>query len=255
MANSAVLQIIQFKQSLHYKTAWELQKNLQQLLIQQKLSPLNDKPITKSDSNEHYLVLCQHPPVYTLGKNAKHEHLLLTPYELEQRQIDSYHIERGGDITFHGPGQLVLYPIFDLESLATDLHSYLRTLEQIIIDCLAQFKIPAGRIDKLTGVWVGIDTPNPRKIAAIGLKVSRWVTMHGLALNINTDLAYFDHIIPCGIADKGVTSLGVELNQAIDFESVQQELVSILIRAFQFTNVRYLSPEAALSLFSIPNHP
>lgn len=245
MAKQTNLRILYFKSLLPYQTGWNLQKALQQTLINKKLNHDKENPLLRNTS-DHFLVLCQHPPVYTLGKNAKNIHLLLTPYELEKRQIECHHIERGGDITFHGPGQLVGYPIFDLENLSIDLHHYLRLLEQVIIDCLAEYRINAGRINKLTGVWIGFDTPNPRKIAAIGLKISRWVTMHGFALNINTDLSYFEHIIPCGISDKGVTSLEHELIESVNFDTVASLLTEKIIDLFQFSSAIHESTEETL---------
>jgi lipoyl(octanoyl) transferase len=175
----------------------------------------------------NYLVLCQHPHVYTLGKSGKPEHLLLSEAELKAHHATFHRINRGGDITYHGPGQLVGYPILDLDNFFTDIHRYLRVLEEAVIRTLAEYGLVAGRIAGLTGVWLDYEenAPRPRKICAMGVKCSRWVTMHGFALNVNTDLTYFGHIVPCGIADKAVTSLQQELGQAISLTEVENRLL------------------------------
>ncbi|MBC6991478.1 lipoyl(octanoyl) transferase LipB [Hymenobacter sp. BT491] len=176
---------------------------------------------------DNYLLLCQHPHVYTLGKSGKPEHLLLDEAQLAQHGATFHRINRGGDITYHGPGQLVGYPILDLDNFFTDIHRYLRVLEEAIIRLLANYGLSAGRIAGLTGVWLDFaeGAPNPRKICAMGVKCSRWVTMHGFALNLNTDLTYFGHIVPCGITDKAVTSLQQELGHAVSVEEVQERLL------------------------------
>jgi lipoyl(octanoyl) transferase len=165
--------------------------------------------------------------VYTLGKSGHQEHLLLNDEQLAQKEATFYKINRGGDITYHGPGQLVAYPILDLENFFTDIHKYLRLLEEAVILTLADYGLAAGRIDGLTGVWFDFEEQrNPRKICAMGVKCSRWVTMHGLALNVNTDLTYFGHIVPCGISDKAVTSMQQELGRAVVLAEVENKLVA-----------------------------
>jgi len=180
----------------------------------------------------HHLLLCEHPPTYTLGKSGKPEHLLLDEAALADRGASFHRINRGGDITFHGPGQLVAYPILDLEALRPDIHWYLRALEEAVIQTLATYGLRAGRIAGLTGVWLDweTDAPNPRKICAMGVRCSRWVTLHGLALNVNTDLSYFSHIVPCGITDKAVTSLQAELGHAVPLAEVQARLLPALMQ-------------------------
>lgn len=175
----------------------------------------------------NYLLLCQHPHVYTLGKSGKEENLLLSESELARHGATFHRINRGGDITYHGPGQLVGYPILDLDNFFTDIHRYLRVLEEAVIRTLAEYGLAAGRIAGLTGVWLDFEenAPQPRKICAMGVKCSRWVTMHGFALNVNTDLAYFGHIVPCGITDKAVTSLQQELGHAVPMTEVEDRLL------------------------------
>ncbi len=175
----------------------------------------------------NHLLLCQHPPTYTLGKSGKPEHLLLDEAGLARHGATYHRINRGGDITYHGPGQLVGYPILDLDNFRPDIHWYLRTLEEAVIQTLAGYGLRAGRIAGLTGVWLGWEegAANPRKICALGVKCSRWVTMHGFALNVSTDLAYFGHIVPCGIADKAVTSLAQELGRPVAVDEVQERLL------------------------------
>jgi lipoyl(octanoyl) transferase len=165
--------------------------------------------------------------VYTLGKSGKPEHLLLSESELSAHGATFHRINRGGDITYHGPGQLVGYPILDLDNFFTDIHRYLRVLEEAVIRTLADYGLAAGRIEGLTGVWLDYEenAPQPRKICAMGVKCSRWVTMHGFALNVNTDLAYFGHIVPCGITDKAVTSLQQELGHAVPITEVENRLL------------------------------
>ncbi|MGI4864037.1 MAG: lipoyl(octanoyl) transferase LipB [Janthinobacterium lividum] len=178
----------------------------------------------------NHLLFCQHPPTYTLGKSGKPEHLLLDEAALASHGATFYRINRGGDITFHGPGQLVAYPLLDLENFRPDIHWYLRALEEAVIQTLSEYGLQAGRIAGLTGVWLDweADAPNPRKICAMGVRCSRWVTLHGLALNVNTDLSYFGYIVPCGITDKAVTSMQAELGRAIAIEEVQEHLLGHL---------------------------
>ncbi|MDA8947801.1 lipoyl(octanoyl) transferase LipB [Flavobacteriaceae bacterium] len=185
------------------------------------------------DPTTNYLLLVEHPPVFTLGKSGKMEHLLVNQDALAQKGIEFYQTNRGGDITFHGPGQLVVYPIFDLDNFFTDIHKYLRFLEEAVIDTLVEYGLKAKRSPGETGVWLDVGTPFARKICAMGVRASRWVTMHGLALNLNTNLSYFDHIVPCGIQGKGVTSLEKELGNEVDVEGVKEKLLSHLGRLFE----------------------
>lgn len=172
----------------------------------------------------NYLLWVEHPPVVTLGKSGKKEHLLLDAKGLEKQGIEFFKTNRGGDITFHGPGQLVVYPIFDLDNFFTDIHKYLRFLEEAIIETLKEYGLQGMRSPGETGVWLEVGTPFARKICAMGVRASRWVTMHGLALNINTDLSYFDHIVPCGIQGKGVTSLAKELGHPVAPSDVKEKV-------------------------------
>lgn len=216
-----------------FKEAWDIQENLLARNIEIKIS---NKRNSQSQATKNYLLIVEHPHVYTLGKSGDPKNLLLSESELKQRNIDYFPINRGGDITYHGPGQIVIYPIFDLENFEPDLGKYLRTLEEAVILTLKEYNIDSGRIPGLTGVWLDYknNSPNPRKICAIGIKSSRWVTMHGLAFNINTDLNYFDNIIPCGIDDKAVTSLANELEEDVNINEVRKKLVLQLKDLFQF---------------------
>ncbi|MFM6975726.1 MAG: lipoyl(octanoyl) transferase LipB [Sphingobacteriaceae bacterium] len=180
----------------------------------------------------NYLVFVEHPHVYTLGKSGKPENLLLDELGLDAHQAAYYKINRGGDITYHGPGQLVGYPILDLDNFFTDIHLYLRTLEEAVILTLADYGIAAGRYPGYTGVWLEPDLPTARKICAMGVRCSRWVTMHGFAFNVNPDLSYFKHIIPCGIDDKAVTSMEWELGRKVDLEEVKNILKTHIARLF-----------------------
>ena len=178
----------------------------------------------KNELTNNYLLWVEHAAVYTLGKSGKSEHLLLDQQGLEEKGIEFFTSNRGGDITFHGPGQIVGYPIFDLDNFFTDIHKYLRFLEQAVINTLSEYDIKASISKGETGVWLDAETPFARKICALGVRASRWVTMHGFALNVMTDLSYFDHIIPCGIQGKGVTSMAKELGKKISMKEVQDKL-------------------------------
>jgi len=222
-----------------YQEAWQYQETLFREVIDIKLAN-RDKPIDKQVLTPNYLIFCEHPHVYTLGKSGSEANLLLDEKGLKEKNASYYKINRGGDITYHGPGQLVCYPILDLDNYFEDIHKYLRLLEEAIINTLAYFEINAGRIEKLTGVWINYDKAplqgdllQPRKICAMGVRSSRWVTMHGLALNVNTDLAYFGNIIPCGIDDKAVTSMANELDQEVNVQQVQQVLQTKIAELFQ----------------------
>lgn len=210
---------------MSYKSAWDLQENVLGEMVSIKTrnrseslsgSALQEIPV-------HRLYFVEHPPVYTLGKSGKMEHVLLTEEELKEKNIEFFKINRGGDITFHGPGQLVGYPIFDLEQFYTDIGLYLRNIEEVIIRVLDHYGLKGERSAGETGVWMDPDLKGrERKICAIGVRCSRWVTMHGFAFNVNTDLSYFSHIIPCGIQQKQVTSLSKELGRTVNENEVKQ---------------------------------
>lgn len=206
--------------SVDYQEAWDYQTELFDEVVARKIT--NRKvEATEEQMTNNYLLFCEHPHVYTLGKSGSEDNLLLNEMELKEKNASYYKINRGGDITYHGPGQLVGYPILDLDNFFTDIHKYLRFLEEAVILTLKEYDITAGRIKGLTGVWIDHEKQiNPRKICALGVKSSRWVTMHGFAFNINPDLAYFNNIIPCGIDDKAVTSLEKELGKPIQMEEV-----------------------------------
>ncbi|HLF34222.1 MAG TPA: lipoyl(octanoyl) transferase LipB [Cyclobacteriaceae bacterium] len=209
---------------IDYKEAWELQKNLHQRITEVKLAN-RERPASVQVPTENFLIFCQHPHVYTLGKSGSATNLLLDESGLKEKHADFYNIDRGGDITYHGPGQVVGYPILDLENFFTDIHVYLRTLEEMVILTCADYGIRAGRIEGLTGVWIDHEQRlNPRKICAIGVRSSHWITMHGFAFNIETDLSYFNHIIPCGIKDKAVTSLSEELGKKVEIPELEDRL-------------------------------
>ncbi len=216
---------------IDYKEAWDYQEKLLKEAVDLKIAFRNGQT---NEIPNNYLLFCQHPHVYTLGKSGKQEHLLLDDQQLLDKDAKYYKINRGGDITYHGPGQLVVYPIFDLEQFFTDIHKYLRLLEEAVILTLRDFGIISGRVEGLTGVWIEEDTERARKICAMGVKCSRWVTMHGIGFNINTDLNYFSHIIPCGIDDKAVTSMQQELERKIDIEEVSTKLLNHISDLFEF---------------------
>ena len=213
-----------------YAEAWELQTSLNERL---KESRNNGHA---GDTVLHELLFCEHPPVYTLGKSGSEENLRITDQDLRQKSIEFFKINRGGDITYHGPGQIVGYPIFDLNRFFTDVHRYVRSLEEAVIRTLSSYGIEAGRIAAHTGVWLDWTSPRPRKICAIGVHMSRWVTMHGFAFNVNTDLSYYQHIIPCGIdtSMKPVTSMALELGKEIPLEEVKAVLKKHFAEVFDF---------------------
>lgn len=219
-----------------YKETWELQETLFKGIVDLKIK--NRREDTEEPTPNYFLYVT-HPHVYTLGKSGSLENLLLSEKQLEEKGATFYKINRGGDITYHGPGQIVGYPIFDLENFFTDIHKYLRFLEEAIILTLQEYGLSCGRSEGETGVWLGVGTPFARKICAMGVRASRWVTMHGFALNVNADLGYFDNIIPCGIRGKSVTSLQVELGVAhVDEEEVKLKIIKHLSQLFeaQFNN-------------------
>ncbi|MFN5312138.1 MAG: lipoyl(octanoyl) transferase LipB [Flavobacteriales bacterium] len=217
---------------IDYKQAWDLQEELLKTAVDCKIS--NRKNETAVMPQQH-LLFCEHPHVYTLGKSGAFENLLLDEAHLQQIDAQFYKINRGGDITYHGPGQLVMYPILDLEQFFTDIHQYLRYLEEAVIRTLAEFQITAARYEGLTGVWIDADTPRARKICAMGVKCSRWITMHGIALNVSPDLGYFGNIVPCGIQDKAVTSMAKELGREVSNTEVQKVLLREMSAVFNFS--------------------
>ncbi len=218
---------------IDYQQAWDYQEKLLAENVAIK-SQNRQLPLEAQKSTTNYLLFCQHPHVYTLGKSGHLENLLLTETQLQDVGATFHKINRGGDITYHGPGQLVGYPILDLEHFFTDIHRYMRTLEEAIILTCADYGLSAGRIEGLTGVWLDFETlQNPRKICALGVKCSRWITMHGFAFNVNTDLAYFGHIVPCGISDKAVTSLQQELGHPLSMPEVAEKLKGHLQELFE----------------------
>lgn len=215
-----------------YQQAWDYQEKLLAENVALKAKNRTLSPEQQQTTTNH-LLFCQHPHVYTLGKSGHLENLLLSETQLNDVNATFYKINRGGDITYHGPGQLVGYPILDLENFFTDIHRYMRTLEEGIILTCADYGLSAGRIEGLTGVWLDFETQqNPRKICALGVKCSRWVTMHGFAFNVNTDLSYFENIVPCGITDKAVTSLQQELGREIPLPEVAEKLRGHLVDLF-----------------------
>ncbi|MBI1835947.1 MAG: lipoyl(octanoyl) transferase LipB [Flavobacteriia bacterium] len=216
---------------IDYKEAWDFQEKLFADTIDSKIKIRNGETeiVTKN-----YLLFCEHPHVYTLGKSGSVDHLLLNEEQLQENNANFYKINRGGDITYHGPGQLVGYPIFDLDHFFSDIHKYLRFLEQAVIDTLAEYQIMGDRMEGLTGVWIEPNSSKARKICAMGVKSSRWVTMHGIGFNINSDLSYFSNIIPCGIDDKAVTSMKQELGREVDMKEVAEILKEKLAKQFEY---------------------
>jgi len=214
-----------------YKEAWDLQESLFAATIAQKIALRNGET---EEPTKNYVLFCEHPHVYTLGKSGDENNLLLDDQHLKSVGATFHKINRGGDITYHGPGQLVVYPIFDLDHFFSDIHKYLRYLEEAVILTLAHYGIKGERFEGLTGVWIEPNTPKERKICAMGVKCSRWVTMHGIGFNINSDLSYFNNIIPCGIENKSVTSMQEELGVKLDFQEVSTVLKNQLAKQFEF---------------------
>jgi lipoyl(octanoyl) transferase len=214
-----------------YKETWDYQEELFKEIVDLKIRNRREELSLKTPN---YFLYVEHPHVYTLGKSGDFSNLLLSEKQLQEKGATFYKINRGGDITYHGPGQIVGYPILDLENFFTDIHKYLRLLEESIILTLLEYNIKATRSEGETGVWLGLGTPFPRKICAMGVRASRWVTMHGFALNINTDLGYFDNIIPCGIKGKAVTSLNVELGvEEVDEQEVKEKILKHFLFLFE----------------------
>lgn len=223
-----------------YQEAWDYQTDIFEEIVASKTANRKREEAGKqTKETKNHLIFCEHPHVYTLGKSGKESHLLMNQTQLSDNKISYHKINRGGDITYHGPGQIVGYPIFDLDNFFTDIHKYLRFIEEAVILTLAEYGIEAGRIDGLTGVWLDIDDPiKSRKICALGVKCSRWVTMHGFAFNVNTDLSLFNNIIPCGIDDKAVTSMQKELGKELDIEEVKGKLLVNLANLFDFDIIK-----------------
>jgi lipoyl(octanoyl) transferase len=218
---------------MDYKACWEYQEELFNSIIEQKIKN-RDLPEEKRIPTKNYLLFVEHPHVYTLGKSGDEKNLLVNDSQLQQKKATYYKINRGGDITYHGPGQLVAYPILDLDNFFTDIHKYLRLLEETVIRTLAEYGIESGRSKGETGVW--LDELNPikaRKICAFGVRCSRWVTMHGWGFNVNADMSYFKNIIPCGINGKAVTSLNVELGKDVDLSIIKEKLKKHFAELFE----------------------
>lgn len=217
---------------IRYKDAWDLQM---QLFDEIKAIKLSNRELLQEEqiTTPNYLLFCEHEHVYTLGKSGMLENLLLNNEELKKQGIDFFHINRGGDITYHGPGQITGYPIFDLDNFKTDIIIYLRDLEEAIIRVLAELGLKGGRIEGLTGVWLDHNNPQKaRKICAMGVHTSRWVTMHGFGLNVNTDLNYFNHIVPCGIIDKSVTSIEKEIGE-VSMDEIKKLCLQKITEVFE----------------------
>ena len=215
---------------IDYKQCWDLQEELFAEILAVKSS---NRKENKTVSTKNHLIFCEHPHVYTLGKSGDEKNLLVNEDYLKSRGATFYKINRGGDITYHGPGQIVGYPILDLDNFFTDIHKYLRFLEEAVILTLKEYGLESERSPGETGVWFDVGTPKARKICALGVKISRWVTMHGFAFNVNSDLSYFENIIPCGITDKSVTSLQKELGKEVDMNEVKNKLKAHLIELFE----------------------
>lgn len=214
----------------NYKEVWDYQEKIFQEILDIKIKNRREELILQTPN---YFIFVEHPHVYTLGKSGDLSNLLLSEKQLQEKEATFYKINRGGDITYHGPGQIVGYPILDLENFFTDIHKYLRFLEEAIILTLSEYGIESGRSEGETGVWLGVGTPFARKICALGVRASRWVTMHGFALNVNANLGYFDNIIPCGIKGKSVTSLNIELGvEKVDEQEVKNKILKHFCKLF-----------------------
>lgn len=228
---------------MEYGQAWDFQEQLLKENVEIKAAArYSGEPV----STRHYLLFVEHLPVYTLGKSGHKENVLIGDEEMQHRQIQFFHTNRGGDITYHGPGQIVGYPILDLEKFYTDIGRYLRNIEEMIILTLADYGLGGGRSKGETGVWLDAGVPGrERKICAIGVRCSRWITMHGFAFNVNTDLSYFNHIIPCGIVNKQVTSLDKELGRPVDIEEVKERVKANFEKVFE-ADLQMTSPGVLL---------
>lgn len=216
-----------------YSEAWDYQTSLFEQILEIKKKN-RDLPADEQEPTPNFLIFCEHPHVYTLGKSGDEKNLLIPKDKLGEINATYFHINRGGDITYHGPGQIVVYPVIDMENFFTDIHKYMRLLEESVILTLQDYGIEAGRIQGLTGAWLDAqDTEKCRKICALGVKTSRWVTLHGLAFNVNTNLDYFKHIVPCGIDDKAVTSMSKELGNTQNLNQVKNTLLNHIVSLFE----------------------
>ena len=231
--NNKINKIVKFIKLGHidYKEAWDQQEKIFNSIIETKI---NNRKTGENNITDNYILSCSHPHVYTLGRSGNETNLLIDKEFVKKENLGFYKINRGGDITYHGPGQIVIYPIIDLENFFTDIHKYLRNLEEAVILTLKDLSIDSGRVEGLTGVWVNHLSKSPKKICAMGVKTSRWVTMHGLALNVNTELKYFENIIPCGIQGKDVTSIKKEIGKKFDMEVLEKNLLRNLSKVFEF---------------------
>tara|TARA_R110002074_G_scaffold260307_15_gene432743 strand:+ start:913 stop:1692 length:780 start_codon:yes stop_codon:yes gene_type:complete len=227
MNKKVILQDLELRD---YKQVWDYQSDLLQQIVDIKRS---NRANSASEITPNYFLFVEHPHVYTLGKSGDLSNLLINEQQLKEKGATYYKINRGGDITYHGPGQIVGYPILDLENFFTDIHKYLRFLEEVIIKTIAEYGLKGERSPGETGVWLDVGTPFARKICAMGIRSSRWVTMHGFALNVNTNLGYFDNIIPCGIRGKAVASMESELNQKISLEEVKEKILTHFTELFE----------------------
>ncbi len=228
---------------IEYGRAWEVQDIFMQqnLKLKSEWYSNTDRTPTEKINTTNYLLFCEHPHVYTLGKSGHMENLLVNENRLKELNVSFHRTNRGGDITYHGAGQIVGYPILDLEQFFTDLGKYMRALEEVIIRVIGHYGIVGDRLEGSTGVWLDPGTPRARKICAMGVRSSRWVTMHGFALNVNTDLKYFDYIVPCGITDKSVTTMGKELGRVVDEEEVKQQILTEFANVFSVEMVPMLA--------------
>lgn len=227
---------------IDYKEAWDFQEKVFNSVVEEKLKA-RAEGLPGNTPTKNYLLFCEHPHVYTLGKSGDDKNLLINEDFLRSKNASFYRINRGGDITYHGPGQLVVYPIINLDNFFTDIHKYLRYLEEVVILTLNEYGIKAGRVEGWTGVWVDADHKiNSRKICAMGVKCSRWVTMHGIGFNVNTDLNYFNYIVPCGITDKAVTSIEKELGRRVEMDEVKEKIKANMANIFSFDYVNIQKP-------------
>lgn len=224
---------VEFKDlgEIEYKEAWDYQEELFSTTVQTKFDN-RKKPEEERETTLDTLLFCTHPHVYTLGKSGSIDHLLIDEQKMKEESVTFFKTNRGGDITYHGPGQIVGYPIFDLDHFFPDIHKYLRYLEEAIILTMADYGLMGDRSPGETGVWLDVGKPTARKICAMGVRASRWVTMHGFAFNVNADLKYFGYIVPCGISDKAVTSMDIELGRTLDMEEVKTKLKGHLADVF-----------------------
>ena len=215
-----------------YQVAWEYQNKLFREIIDIKLNNRNNN---LQIPTPNYFIFTEHPHVYTLGKRGDINNLLLSKEQLKEKGITFFKSNRGGDITYHGPGQIVGYPVLDLDNFFSDIHKFMRNLEEVIIRSIAEYGLKGERSEGETGVWLDVGTPFARKICALGVRTSRWVTMHGFALNVSTDVGYFDNIIPCGIRDKGVTSMEIELKEKVSVPKVKEKIIKHFSEVFGAT--------------------